>query len=102
MNREISLPASLADVCESEKIERCRPRPTRFLRPSQGFPPKLHQPSIVRMQRQSVFRKSLLQHVEHFLSVLPILKAENEIVGKTDLVGLAFQPGPHYRLKPFV
>src|SRR5262249_28152928 len=63
---------------------------------------KLHQPSLVRMQRQSVFRKSLLQHVEHFLSVLPILKAENEIVGKTDLVCLLFLQTTHYRLTPFV
>src|SRR5215472_12369450 len=82
MNRELSLPASLTDVREAEKIE-CRGlRPTRFLGPSQGFSPEFHQPGLVRMQRQPVLLKSLPQHVEHFLGVLPILKAENEIVGK--------------------
>ena len=54
------------------------------------------------MQRQAVLLKSLHQHVEHFLSVFQILKAENEIVGKTDLVGFAFQPWLHYRLEPLI
>jgi len=102
MNREIPFPASLTDMRESKKIEARRPRPTRFLGLGEGFPPKLHQPSLVRMQRQSVLRKSLFQHFEHFLGVLPILKAENEVVGKTDLVGFAFQPGLHYGLKPLI
>src|SRR2546425_11253839 len=102
MNREVPLPASLTDVRESEKIECSGLRPTRFLRLGQGFPPKLQQPSLVRMQCQSVLRKSLCQHIEHFLGVLPILKTENEIVGKTDLVGFASQPWLHYRRKPLI
>src|SRR5687767_11403030 len=102
MNREVPLPASLTDMRESEKIECSGLRPTRFLRLGQGFAPKLHQPGLVRMQRQSVLRKSLFQHVEHFLGVLPVLKAENEIVGKTDLVGFASQPGLHHRLEPLI
>src|SRR5438876_8524643 len=59
MNREVSLPASLTYVRESEKVKRCRLRPTRFLGFGQGCSPKLHQPSLVRMQRQSVLLKSL-------------------------------------------
>src|SRR5438132_7322274 len=102
MNREVPFPASLTDVREPEKIKRSGLRPTRFLGLGQGFPPKLHQPSLVWMQRQSVLRKSLCQHIEHFLGVLPVLKAENEIVGKTDLVGFASQPGLHHGLEPLV
>src|SRR5215472_58809 len=102
MNREMSLLASLTDVRESEKIECGWLRPTRFLGLGQGCSPKFHQPCLVRMQRQAVFLKSLFQHVEHFLGVLPVLKAENEIVSKTDLVGFAFQPGPHYGLEPLI
>jgi len=102
MNRAVPLPASLTNMRESEKIERCRFRPIWFLGFGEGFAPKLHQPSFVRMQRQSLLLKSLFQHIEHFLGVLPILEAENEIVGKTDLVGFAFQPGLHDGLEPFV
>src|SRR5437773_7994720 len=102
MNREFSLPASLRYVRESEKIESRRFRLTRFLGYGQGCSPKPHQPSLVRMQRQSVLLKSLPQHIEHFLGVLPILKAENEVVGKTDLVGFASQPWLHYRRKPLI
>src|SRR2546427_3431329 len=51
MNRELPLPASRTDMRESKKIERGRLRPSRFLGLGQGLSPKLHQPSLVRMQR---------------------------------------------------
>src|SRR5579884_3739900 len=102
MNREIPFPASLTDMRESEKVESCRLPPARFLGFGQGLPPKLHQPSLVRMQRQSVFLEPLLQHIEYFLGVLPILKAENEVIGKTDLIGFASQPRLHLGLEPLI
>ncbi len=71
MNRELSLPASRTDVRESEKIECRRFRPTRFLGLGQGFPPKLHQPSLVRMQPQPALLESLPQHVERVYASLP-------------------------------
>src|SRR4030095_3037601 len=89
-------------MCEPQKTEGCRLRPSGFLGLVQGSPPELHQPSLIRMQRQSVLLKSLCQHIEHSLGILPILKTENEIVGKTDLVGFAFQPGLHDGLEPLV
>src|SRR5262249_24120902 len=50
----------------------------------------------------SPYFSNLFLSTSSTFSVFPILKAENEVIGKTDLVGFAFQPGLHRGLEPFI
>jgi hypothetical protein len=54
------------------------------------------------VQRQAVFGKPLRQDVHHLFRVLPVLEAQNGIIGETDLVGFPIHPGLHLFLEPFV
>jgi hypothetical protein len=48
------------------------------------------------------FGKPFRQDVHHLFRVLPVLEAQNGIIGETDLVSFPFQPRFHHFLEPFV
>src|SRR5579871_5306687 len=101
MDRELPSAASCTPIRESEKIEGCGPLP-HSLRLLQGRSPKVHKAGLLRMECQPVFRKSLGKHLQHFLRILAVLKAEHGIIGIPDLKDLALQIRFHLILKPFV
>jgi hypothetical protein len=96
---ELPSSAACADVREPEEIEGAGLVPLP-LRVSPCVPPKFHQPRLLRVQRQAVFGKPLRQDVHHLFSVLPVLEAQNGIIGESDLVSFPFQSGLHHFLKP--
>ena len=102
VDRKLPLPASFADMRESKKVESRRLLPARLLRLRQGLSPERHQSCLVRMELQTVLRKSLGQHIHDPLRILPILKAQNEVVRISNFVSFALQPGLHHSLEPFV
>ena len=42
------------------------------------------------MELQPILLKPLVEYLQHFLRVFPILKTENEVIGKSNLVGFTF------------
>jgi len=102
VNREASLTASGRHVREAEEVEGGRFRPTRPLRFFDGAPPELEEPGFLRMERQTIFRKPLVQHLEDLFRVLLILKAENEVIRITDFVRRSTQARAYLLLEPFV
>ena len=102
VDREVPPTASLADMREAQEVERGRFLPPFPFRSRQGFPPELNQSSLVRVKSQSVLREPLGQHLQDFLRLLPVLKTENEVIGKSHFVGFPSQPGFHYLLEPCV
>jgi hypothetical protein len=100
MYRKLPMPAAFAEMRESKKVESGRLPPSRPFRFRQSLPPERNQSSLIRMERQSVPCKSLSQHIQHPLRIFPILKAQNEIIAITNLVGLALQTGLHRLLEP--
>ena len=54
------------------------------------------------MKLQPILGKPLVEYFQHFLRIFPILKTENEIIGKSNLVSFAFQPRLHHVLEPLI
>jgi hypothetical protein len=102
MNRELPFPAPLADMRKPKKIESGRHLPTRLFRFRQGLPPKRNQSSLIWVKRQSVLCESLGEHIQHPLRILAKLKAQNEVIGVPNFVGLTLQPGLHLLLEPLI
>jgi hypothetical protein len=102
VDRKLPLPASFADTHKSKKVESGRLLPARLLRLHQGLSPERHQSCLARMELQTILSKSLGQHIPDPLRILPILKAQNEVVRLSDFVSFALQPGLHHSLEPFV
>jgi len=100
MYRKLPISAAFAKMRESKKVKSGRLPPSRFFRFRQSLPPERNQSSLVRMESQSVLCKSLSQHIQHPLRIFSILKAQNEIIAITNLVGLALQAGLYHLLEP--
>jgi hypothetical protein len=101
IHHELPSPAARANVREAEEIERGRFLPL-LLRMFLCIPPKVHQPCLLRVERQTESCKSLRQDLHHLFSILPILEAQHGIIGETYLVGFPRQAGLHFLLEPFI
>src|SRR4029453_10220499 len=102
VNREMPLPTAPTDVGKPEKVKGPRLRPPGHFPLPHRLAPHLDQARLVRVQRQPVLREPLPQHREHLLGILPILKAEKEIVRVPDFVRFAPQSWLHHALEPLV
>src|SRR6267143_805376 len=54
------------------------------------------------MKLEPILGKPLVEDLQHFLRILPILKTENELIGKSNLVSFAFQPRLHHVPEPLI
>lgn len=67
-----------------------------------GVAPELQEPGFLWMERQPIFRESLVQGLEYPFCIFSVLKAENEIIRETDFVSFPAQAGPDLLLEPLV
>src|SRR5215475_12772107 len=101
MDRELPSPAARTDMLEAEEVEGVglRPRPGCS---GQGFPPKRHEPRLLRMEGQSIPCKPLGQYLQDLLGILTVLEAQHSIVGVADYKHLASEARLHVALDPFI
>lgn len=99
LNRKSTSSTSCSEVREAEEIERGR-LPPRQLRLLLGHAPKLNKAGLLWVECQPVFLKSLGEHLEYFLRIFLILKAEERIIGVADFEGFALETRCHLVLEP--
>ncbi len=63
---------------------------------------ELYQPSLFRMDRQTVLAESLRQHVPHTPRIVLSGKPDDEVVGVTDHKRTALEARLHHLLDPFI
>src|SRR5437773_1177199 len=101
MHCEFASPASSSPVREAQEVERggLGLRPFRLI---VGTAAKLHQASLLRMERQAVLRKPLRQNLEYSLRILFELEAQQPIIGIADRERLPSQAWLHLVLEPHI
>jgi len=71
-------------MCESQEYEGFRFPLATPLSVSEGKPPELHQPRLVRMQFQTELHQPFLKITQESFGVSPILKTQHNIVSIPD------------------
>ena len=94
-------PTSRAFVHEAEEVESFRLDSHPF-RTRLGLSPERYETRLFRMEGQPVLREPLGKHLHHLLGILPVLEAQQRIIGITDLKDLAFEARLHLVLDPFI
>ena len=100
VNREPPPPAARTDVRIAEKIEGRGLRRLGSARKRRTA--ERQEPRLLGVERQPILCKPLGKNLQNPLRILPILKAENEIIGVPNFGGLAAQARFYLVLEPLI